>query len=550
MAGVGTRIKALFWLRWRLLVNGMRTGTGVASAVVGVLAGLMMLVLSVVLAGAAVGILVALKTSESADAFVCFGAALAVPGLLGFLIPFAFGEAKLELSPRRLLVFPVAVRELYWITVGLGFVSGANLMLYPSYLAVVVTAAVTGWALWPAVLLGVVGLAGAVVVWQQLLIAGVRAIASHRRVREIAAVSGIFLLILISLLPQVAENAGWFSKSGSGPPEAVARSGKTAVVAGRVVLEALPPVLAGRTAGTGTLAGVLLPFLALLLWSAAGLALFWKVFRWQLRASGGTSRGGGGAKRERSSFGALELLPPEVAGLAAKQVRYLMRSTAGRIALLTAPIMALFFGFAAKRIEHGVLGLNVMELAFLGVCFFSASFIGNFSYNMFMWDGDGAPLYFMVPVPVWKISLGLTVGVWIFESALLAETVAVWFVLAGVPAPPILIMGPLLAIGMTLMTTGLGSVLSILFPVPREIGSTRNNPAMLSGFASVLVMPVVMALLGLAPGLFLVSGHRWTAAAVMVGCVAVSAVGYRLLLHLAASLFLRRRESLLGALKA
>ncbi len=122
MAGVGARIKTLFWLRWRLLRNGMRTGTGVASAVVGVLAGLMILVLSVLLVGATVGILVLLKTTESASAFACFGSALAVPGLLGFLIPFAFGEAKLELSPRRFLVFPIAVKELYWITVGLGFV--------------------------------------------------------------------------------------------------------------------------------------------------------------------------------------------------------------------------------------------------------------------------------------------------------------------------------------------------------------------------------------------------------------------------------------------
>ncbi len=423
-------------------------------------------------------------------------------------------------------------------------------MLYPSYLAVVVTAAVTGWAPWPAVLLGVMGLAAAVIVWQQLVIAAVRAIASHRRVREIAAVGGIVLLVLISLFPQVAENAGWFSKGGTGPPEAVARSGKTALMAGRVVAEALPPVLAGRTASADSLFGVLLPFLGLVLWSAAGLALFWVVFRWQLRAAAGASRGRGDARQERSGFGALELLPPEVAGLAAKQIRYLLRSTAGRIALLTAPIMALFFGFAAKRVEHGVMGLTVMELAFLGTCFFTASFIGNFSYNMYMWDGDGAPLYFMVPVQVWKISLGLTVGVWIYAFMILAEAVVVWCLLAGVPALPILIMGLLLSAGMTLMTTGLGSVLSILFPVPREIGSTRNNPALLSGFASVLAMPVVMTLLGLLPGLLLVSGHRWGAALAMTGCVVVAAVAYRLLLHLAARLFLRRRESLLDALKA
>lgn len=550
MAGIRTRITTLFWLRWRLLVNGMKKGTGVASAVVGVLAGLLMLVLSVVLAGAAVGILVALKISGDVDAFVGFGVALAIPGLLGFLIPFMFGEAKLELSPRRLLVFPVAVKELYWITVGLGFVSGANLMLYPTYLAVIVTAMVTGWAPWPSVGLGVVGLAVAVVVWQQLVIAGVRAIASHRRVREIAAVTGIVLLVLINLMPQVAENAGWFSKSGSGPSEAVVRSGKTAMVVGRVVLEALPPVLAGRTAGADTALGALLPFLGLLVWSAGGLALFWGVFRWQLRATGGAAgRGKKAGGRERSGLGALEFLPPEVAGLAGKQIRYLLRSTAGRIALLTAPIMAAFFGFAAKRIGHGFIGLNVTELAFLGVCFFSASFIGNFSYNMYMWDGEGAPLYFMVPVPVWKISLGLTVGIWVYESALLVETVAVWFVLAGMPSPPVLVMGLLLAAGMTLMTTGVGSVLSILFPVPREIGSTRNNPALLSGLASVLAMPVVMALLGLVPGLLLVSGHRWGAAAAMAGCVLVAAIAYRLLLYLAAGLFLRRRESLLGALK-
>ncbi len=548
MAGLTARVRALAWLRWRLAVNALRGAGGILSAVAGVLLTLLVVLVAALLAACTAAFVLLVGRSGDLGPFgVHLGVFLTLT-LLAFLIPFLFGEAKVELAPERFLVFPVRVGELYWIGVGLGFVSGANLVLYPSFLAVAAGSLLIPGVSRPGAILGTAVLLATLVAWQQLLVAAVRVVASHRRSREILAAAGISFMILVGFLPQLAEQQGWFEHHPPVRPEAA--SGLLHAVAAIAVV--LPPVLAARAASSQTLLGVCGPLAGLLLWGAAGLWLGWKAFRWQLRRAGG---GQGAARRVRPAKGVRfldrlpDLLPPPAAGAFRKQVRYLSRSTAGRIVLLTAPVMGVFLSLLLSRVHHEIGGLSVGDLGFLGICFVAGSFIGNFAYNLFMWDGKGASLYLLGPARMWQVLLGLTAAVWVFEAVVLAEMTVAWVVLAGLPPGAVFLTGVLLSAGMTLASTGLGLLASVLFPVPREIGATRNQPALLSGLASLLAMPVVLAILGLAPALLFLAGHSWGAVAAAAGGVAVLGVGYRFAVILAARLLLKRREAFLAALQ-
>lgn len=548
MAGLKARVRALAWLRWRLMVNGLRGGGAIASAVAGVLLTLLVVLVAGLLAAATAAFVLLVGRSGDLSPFQVHLAVFATLTLLAFLVPFLFGEAKVELAPQRFLVFPVDVAELYWMGVGLGFVSGANLVTYPSFLVMAAGGLLLPGVNRAGVILGTVGLVVALVAWQQLLVAAVRAVASHRRSREIMAVAGVGLVVLVSFLPQLAEQHGWFQHHPTVRPE----TASGVLRAGGVIAAGLPPVLAARAASGRTLMDVCVPLAGLALWAVVGLWLGWRVFRWQLRRAGS---GKGAARTARAENGARiwdrlpDLLPPPAAGAFRKQVRYLLRSTPGRIGLVTAPVMGVFFSLVLGRLSHGLGGLSARDLGFFGICFVAGSFIGNFAYNLFMWDGGGAPLYFLCPARMWQVLLGLTAAVWLFEAVVLGEMVAAWVVLAGAPRAPVLVMGVMFSAGMTLASTGLGLLASILFPVPREIGATRNQPALLSGLASLLAMPAVLAFLGLAPALLFVGGRRWTAVAAMAAGLVILGVGYRFALILGARLILKRREAFLAALE-
>jgi ABC-2 type transport system permease protein len=126
----------------------------------------------------------------------------------------------------------------------------------------------------------------------------------------------------------------------------------------------------------------------------------------------------------------LEVTGP-VAGVIMKEVRYLMRSYQLLYGLVAPLILMLVF--TGTR-EHHAAGAMVTPTRFLFPLAVFYAFLGltRLTCNSLGGDGSGLQLYFVSPVPFWKVMLGKN----LFHSMLLAVEIAVLWVIAVLRGGP------------------------------------------------------------------------------------------------------------------
>jgi len=139
--------------------------------------------------------------------------------------------------------------------------------------------------------------------------------------------------------------------------------------------------------------------------------------------------------------------------------------------------------------------------------------------------------------------------VWIFNVLVLLVTLFAWSLLRGVPDLLTLVTAVLIYGCTLLVITSVGNVLSVLFPIRRDISSMTNSPsqaAMLIGFASLL-FAVSLESLFLLPGALL--GQRFLQPLALSLLLAVLAWAYSVALRFAARMMDRRKDKLVESLR-
>lgn len=550
MALLRRQVFALLQLRFRLWRNRLRSLQGIFDTLAGALMILGGLILSILLAGLVALFYYLMNTEGTLSRGTTFGILLGLIGGLGLILPLIFGEARLELSPGSLLNFPLNLKNLFLLQFGLAFLSGANLILYPSFLSIFVSGIITSTTRLPASFAALLLFLICLLAWQQAFLSIFRNLMQSRRIREISVTLGLIFLFGLSLLPSL------LNSTGASLPAAQAAPGPSWHPEGLIALLAtlarlLPPALVAEMISADKTGIALLSGLGLIVWGVGGLLLTWFSFRRILMGKG--QGAGKGQSEGRSAVKAgrmpdlLAFLPGEISAVTRKHLKYFFRSTSGRSLLPVALLLALVISILAQRSQATpFLRLFHEGRGFLFLCFFAGEFSSKFTSNIFIWDGPAVESYFTSPNPQWKILLGHNVGAWILNTLILMISLLVWVAVhRGLPEMTALLSGSMLWIGGALLSTTTGNFLSILFPQPREISKMNNKPSRGASIASAVLFAPTHALI-VGPIFLILFGYPEIGFPLMLIVLILLAMSYRLLLPRAGNLMLQRREKLIG----
>jgi len=548
------RVRTLIWLRWRIWRHGLRTTAGATDVLARVVMNALGLVGSLAItAGAGMMVWLVAHDGDSESLETVVASCLYVTLFFGVVVPLFVGGVRTALELRPLAPLPISAGALYRLSLAASSASANNLFWYPA-LAAVGAALIIATGADP-VPSGLVLLAMLVVnvIWSHTLLHLIGLLLGRRRARELATIVALVVLVMVSVIPAAVE--------GMHGEDAVrdlfdVRSVPSAVIA---AIGWLPPSLAadgllGLAAGRAAPAVRALAWLGV--WAVVGVAVGWRLFRRQLLDPEGLP-GGGAAAADRTpgTASGLDLmldraLRPALAAIAGKNLRYLFRSTLGKLALVFAPIISVIAGFAfAKTDAAPVLGIDVSELTFIGMLLYASVLVSNFVINAFAWDGNGVSSYFLAPVEPLTVIVGKNVAVWIFSVLLVVETTVSWIVMRGVPGAATLISGVLAFVATVLGLMITGNFTSVAFPVRRQISAANNSPSQ----TAVLIMLAVVVVNAVLTGTLilladLVAGP-WLRPVLLAGYVAALGVSYLAFLRPAAVLLYARRESLIAALE-
>jgi len=486
-------------------------------------------------------------------------ALLVVFWMLGFLavvMPVFFGFGQRQVPLRRLLVYPFSRWSLYRISLASSFVSGVNLFWYPVLVAVSLVACFMDGAPPGYWLVTVVVFAVCLVVWCSTVLIIVQWVLRKRSVRELAALVGLVLLVVVSMLPAMyqeeAEERGgdWF---GDLIPKSVTS------VLGRMAA-VFPPSIVARGLESAVLGetGADIPsVLWLVLWTGTGLAIGYGIVRRNLLEGEESARARPSAVAPTAGAAPIwtmerfTILPAGVRAVAAKEVRYLLRSTTGKFNLVIMPVFVIVMALVVARdLDRAFLGLDRVSLVFVGLMIYASMFSNNFLFNAYAWEGAGAQSLFLSPVEPERIVFGKNLGVWIYNTVLGLEGVFFFVLVSGVPPAAALLGGCLAFVASILSATIVGNFLSPVMPVPRDISSITNSPSQTAVLATFGVLIGNALVIGSSVAIPSLLGARWLGPLILVFLIAAEIALYVVMLRPAGQLLDSRRESLIEALQA
>jgi hypothetical protein len=538
---------------WR---HGLRSRATVADTAVAVILALIAVVLSAALSFALAGIThIGLMDGGQETVHVALMVVLWVLGFLAVVMPLFFGAGQPQVPLRRLLVFPLSRWQLYRVSLAASFASGVHLFWYPILAATTIVAIAVDHA--PALywLVAVTLFAVCLVVWCNTVLAVVQRVLRKRNVRELAVLVGLVLVVIVSMLPAMyqeqAEERGeeWFE-------DLVPRPVTTVVSR---VASVFPPSVAARgleAAVFGQPRPGVASLLLLVLWAAGGMVIGYAIVRrYLLEGDQATQSQSGAAAAATKNIRwwpekRLTVIPEEVQAVAAKELRYLMRSTTGKFNIAIMPVFVVVMALiVARDLDHSFLGLDRASLVFVGIMIYASMFSNNFLLNAYAWEGAGVQTFFLSPVDPAKIVFGKNLGVWAYNIVLGAEALVAFCLISGIPPAPALIGGCLAFVASVGTATVVGNFLSPTMPVPRDISSITNSPsqtAVLATFGLLIGNALVIGASLTIPALL---GATWFGPLLVSLLIVAEMILYSATLRPAALLLQARRESLVEALQ-
>jgi hypothetical protein len=548
-----SQIRAIVWLRFKLLMRRARSTTGVLNAISALLLALVGIVLSLGLA-VGFGAMIALTSDDPLAAGLAYAIPLYTFLFFGVVVPVIRGAIEQGFDAKPFLVFPISRVRLYFVTLAAAFGGVEHIFYYPAMLAIAgVTLAVVGLSPLPFLLILLL-IVVFYVAWGNTINLILTTVMRGRRVREYIAIIAVTLLLLVSIGPSlILDRENGYSVEGAPLLSAFLSVAGTAA-------RVLPPTVAADgivALGAGELGAAGLRIAALIVWNAVGIVLgYWIFTRYHLEPRTQTARRRSRIRRRRTDHRSpfdhpwLGAIPIETRAMASKELRYLLRSVVGRFVLFMVPIFAMLIGAVMTELfDEALFGIQPMTLLLFGVLLYSVMFSNNFLNNAFGWESDGIKVYFMSPVPLTRVILGKNLGIWLFNVVVLALLLVTWSLVAEVPGWLAVSSGVLLFWIVLITFTTSGNILSILFPIGRSVSSMMNSPSQTAIFLSFVSLSVGVGFVTLGLSLaWLVGLERLLPLfllAILCGVIAI----YAWTLRLAARLLDERKEKMIEALR-
>ena len=532
-------LRAFAWLRWRLMLNGVRGSR--RRDLFEQVSRLLALALPAAIVALSLGSLLLVSVAGWAGGFALATGRFAPPDLIIFVArALLFGTTVLVVfmpvggaaqttgaKYQRLLLLPIQTRALHlvevlssladpWILFVLpGLVLLAVGLFWGGRLDAALFAAAAGAAL-AMVLASMAALVSFVVSW----------VFRNRRRAELLTIVFVMAISLVALVPQLINGKRERREGGS-----TELTRGTAVIAyldtllpawtavvpseafGRVVASAA--IDANRTAAAGWLVVLL----------AEGAVFFWLsglVHRSLLKTAGGSS-----GRRQRTS----PMRPPwrlpglslQATAVAWAMVKGGLRSVRGRVAvLLPGPLMAVVL-LTLLRADEGrlasILDTN-SHLVFGASLFIGVFAIQPFTMNQFASDRAGLTLQFLLPVSALDLVRGKAIGGGVLFLIAGAISCVASAVAAGGGMPLAWLLTALGGLATYVTITPIAALMSALFPVPADMskagaGGNPHAASALAGmfFGVVAVLPplvmVAPSVLPITPSVALVVMAAW-----------------------------------------
>ncbi|MFP3938850.1 MAG: hypothetical protein ACOC7L_00825 [Acidobacteriota bacterium] len=613
-AGPAALLRAFLWLRWRTLANSLASRRRETSRALGAWAevlgrGLLWVTAGSAALGLSAGALVVPWALAPERDLAARAAVLLVLRVgLGFftvlvlVVPAFQGFAEGSFGRTRLLLLPVPRRLLHAAEVGSHLADPWILMIVAPLAAVAVGALPVATVAVPVVVVAGVLFVVAVASLSTCVSFGVELLLRDRRRAEAAAGVLMVLWLVGVMVPGLLDGAGevpdegpagmeapsgaeipaeegTFGEPAPGGVEGSSQEGAAgspypepiqeldALARFPLWLQVLPSeaytrVLALSAAGRPWAALLPTAILGFVAWCVVGFSrLLWR----PLLASPDVSatRVGSGAFPRPMR---LPALAPAASAVGWAHLRGVLRTVAGRLALVLAPVMTLllvFFvrtelsgagdgsaeGFVARvaALPSGVAGALLAFAASL-LCILGLQAV---LLNQFAVDGAGWTLSVVLPVGPWEHVLGRAAagGVLVFAQVLLATGVVVSFQPAALAFWPAVILGAASAYA---LLAPANAWLSMLLPKAADLSrlGKRAQPNQVAALAGMFATPLAgLPALAVGAGTLLATG---SAAAVTLAEAAWAGValcvGF-LLLRLAARTLPARQESIVLALE-
>jgi hypothetical protein len=558
---------AFFWLRWRLLLNGLRGGRRrdrieqisralafstpfiVAALSAGSIAGTLTagLFIGRALAAGAIGPDMLLRTGALVLTF-----AMGFTIVLAIVSPLQSGPAE----STRFLLLPITARAWHALDVVSRLLDPWIALLAPGLLALAAgllaggrawaaLVALAGGAAFVALLASLSSLLGRTAAW----------LLRDRRRSEVVALLVPLVLVMASFVPALLTLTRGDSESAPLPETTAETSAPRGPVDAPLLAIVFPPQAFGRALRDALAAGGPAGGEWLLALAGQTALIFGLSAAVHARMLGtGSDRGRRAARIDRAGFATLPGLGPGASAVAVAQARTTLRSVQGRMAvLLPGPIFAAVAAAALRSPRHeaiqAVAGLHGYLVLAAGALF-GLFTMQNVMLNLFGTDRAGLTLQFLLPLDARHLARGKIAGCAIVYGAGVAVSLAaailaspsgspwLWFATMAGAAATFLLYSPF-----AIWLSALLPVYSDLSKLSRTSGGHKAHGA--AAFAGMVLVP----LLGLPAGIVIgVAGIGFDrpALAFVLACVwlALAALVARPLIDRASRTIPARQENL------
>ena len=479
-------IRAILWAQWNS-VRILRFGGGRRGAIFSALTSLLWYGFWV---AAAVGVSAFMSDPNSRpDIDRLFPSMLVFVTLYWQLAPILVASMGASLDLKKLLVYPIPIRSLFWIEVMLRVSTGLEmlLLLAGAIIGLIRNPAMGGWVRIPRILAPLL----LFVLFNLLLAAGLRSLIERmlgqKRVREVF----VLLAVLVGAIPQLL--------IVTGVPRGTIR---------RLLAENSsvfwPWVAAARISLLGSAAA---PWAALFAWTGAaylfGRWQFESNLQFDAQAAQSTNLSAAGMARDSWRAKLFRLpslfLPDPIGAIVEKELRTLSRTPRFRLVF----IMGFTFGLVVwlpmiigRGGAHSAMAGNFLTL----VCLYSLALLGQVTYwNAFGFDRSAVQAYFAWPVPIARALVGknLAAGIFVFLEVLMVTAACV--VLRMQPSPHKILEAYLVTPVVALYLLAGGNLSSIHLPRALNAervaqgGSAGRSQAIMLLIYPMALLPVLLA---------------------------------------------------------
>lgn len=486
------QLRAIAWLRWRIVANGFRRKGGAGELIARIL--LLPLLVALGLLPTAMAGVLAWHFVHAGQigrlAWVLWGAVV-----LTQLLNINLGQPGTTFDPVELIRFPMPLRRFVLVRLCFGLLSPANLIVCMLSAAVVVGTAIARPGLLLPALVAMLVFAVVNILFTRMIFAWIDRWLSTRRAREIFT-AFIFIFSLGIQYVNVRFNPGFQHtrrRHGPGYAQTPQQSlGPLEHMARQVhpFVGWLPPELTARAivaSARGSYAPASGDVLATVGFGAVFLWIYALRMRTEFRgenlsdaaAVAGATPMVPASAAMPSAVSALplprqpplaraRLLPVTLGPLLLKELLVLRRNVGLFYGLVAPAVMVFLFAgrLSTRNGSHWVL-LGAVAYALLG--------ISPMSYNSFGLEGTGAQFYFFAPVSLREVFFAKNVFGMLLAITEVIVVVAITGYVAGRPNLADCLFAVLWAIGTLLLNTTLGNLRSVSAPKKVNPGRTMNK---------------------------------------------------------------------------